>query len=107
MPTKLYWKVENHVLRYLSGTTEFGLWYRWKEGVKLKGSIDVDWVGSPSDRKRTSGGIFSIGTTTISWYNRKQKSVALSSVEAEYMVASQATCEVIWMRKILVSFFGQ
>jgi hypothetical protein len=47
------------------------------------------------DRKSTSGGIFSIRSTTVSWYSRKQRSVALSSVEVEYMAASQATCEAI------------
>ena len=41
----------------------------------------------------------------ISWCNRKKKLVALSSAEAEYMVASVATCEAIWLRKMLVSLF--
>jgi len=41
----------------------------------------------------------------ISWYNRKQKSVSLSSAEAKYMVANQASCEAIWLRKILVDVF--
>eukprot|EP00253_Pinus_taeda_P022814 PITA_22814 len=69
----------------------------------------VDWARSPSDQKSTSGGIFSIGSTTVSWYNRKQRSVALSSVEAEaeYTVASQGAYEAIWMRNILVGLFGQ
>eukprot|EP00253_Pinus_taeda_P014735 PITA_14735 len=100
-PTKLYWKTTRHVLRYLRGTTQFGLWYKQTKGVKIQGFTDADWVGSPSDRKITLGGIFSIGSTTISWYNRKQR-----SAEAEYMDASQATCEAIWMRKILVGLFG-
>jgi len=68
--------------------------------------MDADWAGSPTDKKSTSGGIFSIGSTTVSWYIRKQRSVALSSKEAEYMAASLATCEAIWMRKILVGLFG-
>eukprot|EP00253_Pinus_taeda_P018698 PITA_18698 len=62
---------------------------------------------SPSDRKSTSGGIFNLGSTAVSWYSRKQRSVVLSSAEAKYMVASQAACEAIWMQKILVGFFGQ
>ena len=82
-PTKIYWKENKHVLRYLSGTTQFGLWYRWIEGVKLQGFTNADWAGIPSDRKRTSGGIFSIGSTIVSWYNGKQRSVALSSEEVE------------------------
>ena len=53
--------------------------------MKLQGLTDVDWAGSPSDRKSTSGGIFSIGSTTVSWYSKKQRSVGLSSTEAEYM----------------------
>eukprot|EP00253_Pinus_taeda_P003092 PITA_03092 len=71
------------------------------------GFTNVDWEGSSSDWKSTSGGIFNLGSAAISWYNRKHRSVALSSVEAEYMAASQAACEAIWMRKILVGLFGQ
>eukprot|EP00253_Pinus_taeda_P004857 PITA_04857 len=65
-PTKIYWKAEKHVLRYLKGTSQYGLWYRWIEGVKLQGFTNVDWVGSPSDRKSTYGGIISIGSSTVS-----------------------------------------
>ena len=74
--------------------------------MKLCGFTDADWAGSPADRKSTSGGIFSIGSTTISCYSRKQRSLALSLEEAGYMAASLATCEAIWMRKILVRLFG-
>ena len=44
--------------------------------------------------------------TAVSWQSRKQRSVILSSAEAEYMAASLAACEAIWMRKILVGLFG-
>ena len=53
-----------------------------------------------------SGGVFSIGSTTVSWYSRKQRSVALSSAEAKYMAASLDACEAIWTRKILVKLFS-
>ena len=76
--TKLFWKAGKHVFRYLRGTIEYLLCYRWIEGVKLQGFMDADWAGSPLDRKSTSGGIFNIGLTTVSWYNRKQRSMALS-----------------------------
>eukprot|EP00253_Pinus_taeda_P025739 PITA_25739 len=78
MPTKLYWKVAKHVLRCLRGTTKYGLWYRWTEGVNLQGFTDADWAGSPSNKKSTSRGIFSIDLALVSWYSRKQRSVALS-----------------------------
>jgi len=77
--TKIFWKAGNHVLRYLRGTIEYGLWYRWTEGVKLQGFTNADWEGNPLDKKSTLGGIFNIGSTTFSWYNEKQRSVSLSS----------------------------
>eukprot|EP00253_Pinus_taeda_P029199 PITA_29199 len=94
-PIKLYWKVAKHVLRYLRGTNQFGLWYIPTKGVNLQGFTDADWAGSPFDRKSTSGGIFSIGLATFSWYNRKERSIALSLAETEYMDASEASCESI------------
>ena len=69
--TKIFWKVGKHVLRYLRGNTEYGLWDRWTEGVKLQGFTDVDCVDNPSERKSTSKGIFSIESTKFSWYNKK------------------------------------
>eukprot|EP00253_Pinus_taeda_P031981 PITA_31981 len=105
-PTKLFLKVGKHVLHYLRGTSRYGLWYRQEDEVKLCDFTDVAWARSPTDRKSTSGGIFSIRSTIVSWYSRKQRSVALSSAEAKYMAASLAACEAIWMRKILVGLFG-
>ena len=105
-PNKLFWNAGKHVLRYLRGTSEYGLWYKKTDDVNLHDFTDADWAASLMEKKRTSGGVFSIGSTTISWYNRKQIFVALNSAEAKYMAASQAACEAIWMRKILVSLFG-
>ena len=67
---------------------------------------DVDWDGSISDRKSTSGGCYSLGSAMISWFSRKQSSVALSTAEAEYIVASYASCEAIWLRKLLSGLFN-
>jgi hypothetical protein len=94
-PTKIFWKAGKHVLGYLKGTYKYGLWYRKIDEVSLHGFTDAYWAGNPTDRKSTSGGIFSIRSTIVSWYNRKQISVALSSVEARYMAVSQASCEAI------------
>eukprot|EP00253_Pinus_taeda_P010258 PITA_10258 len=62
----------------------------------------VQWTG-----KVPSGIASSVGSGMVSWSSRKQKSVALSSVEAEYMATNIATCEAIWLRKLLVSLFRQ
>ena len=72
----------------------------------LVGYIDSDWAGSVSNQKSTSSCCFSLGSTVVSWFSRKQKSVALSSVEAEYMAVSQASCEALWLRKLMVDLFN-
>jgi hypothetical protein len=86
---------------------EYGLRYLGGDGVELQGYTDSDWAGSAVDRKSTSGCCFSLGSTMITWFNRKQTSVALSSVEAEYMAVSMASCEAIWLHKLLTGLFDQ
>ena len=87
----------------MRGTVEYGLKYSKGNEIQLGGFTDADWVGSTVDRKSTSGYCFSLGSRMTSWCSRKQKSVALSSVEGEYMVASTTLCEAIWLRKLLLN----
>jgi hypothetical protein len=105
-PRRVHWVAAKHVLRYLCGTVDYGLDYHRGDGVRLVGYTDSDWAGCVSDMKSTSGCCFGLGSTVVSWFSRKQKSVALSSTEAEYMVASQASCEALWLRKMLIGLFG-
>ena len=86
---------------YLKGTIDFGLYYDNSHEYRLYGYIDADWARSISDRKSTSGGCYSLGSAMISWFSRKQSSVALSIAEAEYIAACSASCESIWLRKLL------
>ena len=67
--------------------------------------MDFDWAGSAIDRKRTSGCCFSMGLGVISWFSRKQSCVALSTIEAEYVVDCSASCEAVWLRKLLYDLF--
>ena len=103
----MHWIAAKHVMRYIVGMVDYGLHYIRGDGVRLVGYSDSDWVGCASDRKSTSGCCFGLGSAIVSWFNRKQKSMALSSTEAEYMAASQANCEAIWLRKLLVGLFGR
>jgi len=106
-PRKVDWVVAKHILRYLQGTVDYGLDYRQGDGVRLASYTDFDRVGYASDRKSTLGCCFGLGLTVVSWFSRKQQSVALSSTEAEYMAASLASCKAIWLRKMLFGLFGK
>ena len=102
-PKKAHWATAKHVLRYLRGTVELGLKYTRDYDVRLSGFTDADWARSSVDRKSTSGYCFSLGSGMTFWCSRKQKSMALSSTEAEYMAASIDLSEAIWLRKLLVN----
>jgi hypothetical protein len=104
-PRRVHWVAAKHILRYLKGTIEYGLQYLQGDQVKLVGYSDSDWARSTADRKSTFGCYFTLGSGMISWYSRKQRLVVLSSAETEYMAASRASCEAIWLRKILVDLF--
>ena len=89
----------------MKGTVDYGLKYEANQKINLEGYVDSDWEGSAIDRKSTLGCCFSMGSGVISWFSRKQSCVALSTAEAEYVVACSASCGVVWLRKILSDLF--
>ena len=68
---------------------------------ELYGYSDANWAGDVDTRRSTSGYVFKIADSTISWSSRKQATVAKSTTEAEYVSLNQATQEAIWMRQLL------
>jgi hypothetical protein len=93
--------------RVFAGHNGYGLRYLGHDEVKLQGCINLDWADNAVDRKSTLECNFNLGSTIISWFNEKKTFVELSSTEVEYMVASMASCESIWLRKLLARMFDQ
>lgn len=60
-----------------------------------------DWGGDQDESKSTIGYVFYLGSTTSTWNSKKENVVALSSCEAEYVVASSTVCEAIWLKNLL------
>eukprot|EP00253_Pinus_taeda_P004262 PITA_04262 len=104
-PHHIHWIGAKNLLRYLRGTIAYGLRYTAGD-VRLLGYTDVDWAGSVVDRKSTFGCYVSLGSALISWMSMKQKSVALSITEAEYIVASMASFEAVWLQNLFSELFG-
>jgi hypothetical protein len=104
----LEWPIGEHlqavkkVLRYITGTLEYGLRYGWQTGIAgLVGYCDSDLIGDIDTRKSTTGVLFFLGKCLVSRQSLKQRVVALSSGEAEYIAATIAVTQAIWMARLL------
>ena len=80
-PRRVHVIAAKHVMRYLKGTIDFGLYYDGSHGYRLYGYTDSDWAGRVADKKSTSGGCYFLGSAIISCFSKKQSSVVLSTAE--------------------------
>jgi len=98
-PGKEHWAAVKHILRYLKGTLGYG--YKYDKGAELKpilvGYSDSDFAGDVEDRKSTTGIGYFLGSSLVTWASQKQRIVALSSCEAEYVAVAAAACQGIWL----------
>jgi hypothetical protein len=99
--SELHFKAAKRVIRYVKGTCNFGIRYTRSREFKLVGYSDSDWGGSIDDLKSTSSYCFSLGSGVFSWNSKKQEIVAQSTVEAEFVAATAAVNQALWLRKIL------
>ncbi len=79
----------------------YGLLFRRSSNKDCVGFSDADWGGDLDDRKSTSGYVFQIGGTAISWRSKKQTCVALSTAESEYVALASTSQESIWLQQLL------
>ena len=101
VPREKHWRFVKHLLRYIKSTRDYALIFPRSNSLQLNGYSDSDHAGDLGDRKSTSGFVFTLSGCTISWRSMKQKTVAISSTEAEYVAMSDATQEAIWLKAIL------
>lgn len=101
-PHEVHLAAVKRLLRYVAGTREHGLHYTKQEGaLRLVGYSDADMAGDIDTRRSTSGVIFFLGTSPITWQSAKQKVVAMSSCEAEYIAAAIAARQGVWLVRLL------
>lgn len=103
-PIKEHWLGVKWVLRYIKGTLGMKLCYSKSSDFILRGYCDSDFAGDLDKRRSTSGMVFTLGGSTISWRSCLQKVVALSTTEAEYMSLNEAVKEAIWLKGLLKDF---
>ena len=92
------------IFKYLIGTKNIGLWYSKESSLNLIGYTDSDFAGCKLDRKSTSGSCQFLGENLISWFSKKQNSVALSTAEAEYVAAGSCCAQILWIKQQLEDY---
>jgi len=103
-PKESHFTVAKQILKYLKDTTSVGLWYSSHSSINLVGYSDSDFVGCKLHRKSTSGTCHLLGSSLISWHNKKQACVALSTAEAEYIVVGSCCAKILWIKQQLEDF---
>ena len=104
-PGPEHWEAVKRIFRYLKGTMELWLSYG---GVKkeLTGYADAD--GSMAeDRHAISGYAFILHGGAVSWSAKRQEIVSLSTTESEYVAATHAAKEALWLRSLLTQLFSK
>jgi transposase InsO family protein len=101
-PGPLHWKAVKHLFRYLKGTLDYTLTYSGStpSSELFSTYTDADHAGNPDNGRSTSGYVVKMGNGAISWSSRLQGIVALSTTEAEYVAATSAGQEIIWLRNL-------
>jgi hypothetical protein len=106
-PTTEHLAAVKRVLRYIAGTLHFGCHYKRKKKAQLVGYSDSELAGDVDTRKSTTGVVFFLDGNVITWQSQKQRIVALSSCEAEYIAAATASCQGVWLARLLAELKGE
>lgn len=107
--TQTHWLAAKHVLRYLKGTLHFGITYSANNPSPNIPDAwsDADFSQCPETRRSISGNLCRLNGGTVCWKSQKQSVVALSTAEAEYVSASEAVRQLLWVRSFLFDIFQQ
>ena len=99
-PRKQHWEAVKGVMRYLKGTQDLCICFG-RQDAKVHGYVDSDYAGHPDNRKSTTGYVFTFMGGAVSWISRMQRCTALSTTKAEYVAASEACKEALWLSRLV------
>lgn len=100
-PDRTHWSAVKKILSYLSGTTELGIVFEKNETIPVSGYSDADYGGDFDNRCSTSDSVFFVHGNLVSWSSKRQKCILQSTTEVEYVAASDACKESVWLSSLL------
>ena len=98
-----HWEAALKVVRYWKGTPRQGILLSADCDLTLQGWCDSDWSACPITRRSLTGWLVFLGQSPVSWKTKKQPTISLSSAEAEYRSMAASTCELKWLKALLLS----
>ena len=101
-PTGEHMKAVDDIYAYLKYTPDLGLHFK-RDGAdrELHAYVDADWAGCPDTRRSTTGYVVKLAGSPVSWSSRRQRTVAMSTCEAEYVAGYKAAQEIIWIQNMI------
>ncbi|XP_019257650.1 PREDICTED: uncharacterized protein LOC109235857 [Nicotiana attenuata] len=99
-PRELHLKTSYHLLRYLKVDPSLGFFFSRNVDYTLRSYCDYDWASCPDSKKSVTGYVVLLGDSPISWKLKKQETISLSSVEAEYMSIIKVVGELVWLQRL-------
>src|ERR1700678_431442 len=96
-----HWRVLLHVIGYIKNTIDYGLTYSRDSDISPTAFVDADYGGCKDTRRSTSGHIFTMAGGPVTWSSKRQATVALSTVKAEYVAMSRCAQQMVWMQNWL------
>jgi hypothetical protein len=101
-PTEEHMKAVDDIYAYLKYTPDLGLHFKKDcPDRELHAYVDADWAGCPDTRRSTTGYVVKLAGSPVSWSSRRQRTVAMSTCEAEYVAGYKATQEIIWIQNMI------
>ena len=100
-PDQTHMKAVNRIFTYLKDDPGKGIVYSGKHGLQLRGFVDSDFAGCEDSRKSTTGWVFTLAGGPVSWSSQRQKTVATSTMDAEYIAGAEAAKEAVWIRNFI------
>ena len=96
-----HWKALMHVIGYIKNTMDYGLTYSHNSDLSPHAYMDADYRGCKYTQRLTSRYIFIMAGGPVTWSSKRQATVALSTIEAEYVAMFRCMQQMIWMHSWL------
>lgn len=101
-PQQAHLDAAMHIVRYISSTTDFGIFYKKNGTLQLQGFTDADWGNACPDTRRSTGGyVYKLSDGPITWSSKRQPTVSRSTTEAEYKALSEGAQEGVYLKRLL------